>query len=177
MPETNPLGQTEPEYNEESVVSSSKRNLNKRRTSSSAAKPGSCAEPRDKGRPKQSQKRARRVSSRRVLSNQMSSEASDSSDSKFVFLEFKEESCEADEQSPDSAEPKDATVQLTSLNALDNSKRSFHETAPKETRIINVTPISVGVKEESTVEDLQSESVDLNEHYGKQLADLFLGNF
>ena len=52
----------------------------------------------------------------------MSSEASDSSDSKFVFLEFKEESCEADGQSPgkghDYVEPKDATVQLTSFERI-----------------------------------------------------------
>ena len=179
MPETNPLGQTEMEWNRESVVSRSKQTLVKQKTSRSSAKNGACTEPIDKGNHKQSQKRARRVRSRKDVSNQMSPEATDSSDAKLTILEFKEESCEADWQSPDtghdSAKPGEAP--LSTEDVEDNSECSFHDTASKKTHISNATATSVGVKKESTAEEWQSESVDLNEHYGKQLADLFLGNF
>ena len=109
------------------------------------------------------------------LSHQCS-ETTHDKDSGFTFVEIKEESCEDDPGTGHNAtNPLDGNID--SSDFVSRVEHSCHDPPSKKTSIANAPMTCVRVKEEITSKDCESESIDINLHYGKQLADLFLGNF
>ena len=154
------------------MVSSARQNLDKKGTSTAAAKPGTCTEPTDKENHTKLRKRSKRARCGEDFSHQLSLKTMYGSDSKFTFLEVKEESCEEDRPSSDTGHDPAKPVggPLSTENNVNNGEHSLHDRLSKENS-------SVKVKEETTIEEYENKSADISEQFGKQLADLFLGNF